>query len=407
MIPKEEGRQQATQATTADGNSKTHTTDGQPARKLGGSIWEKQLCNMGVYLHTDPPSLSWFAQDRLLANRAHLLTGIGGASKTTCLYHLGVAAVTGRLPWSWSIRRTGRAILVLAEDDKDNVHRAIHNIRNHGNLSDDECAQLEQRLKVFPMAGESCRLLTSGPNGTLKETDHAKELFELAKRTPELVFIGLDPALALTEGDELNQAHQRRLGEFVDRLALESGACVVLVSHAAKAMANADEVGSHNSRGGGAITDAVRGEYVLRTMTAAEAKRHGITDVVERKSHVQLVLTKGNCIPPTAYAPVWLKRGPGGLLSQVELEEVETGSIGRREQKALDILVELARKSVPSLKEWRAACIEAGIVTGNNDFAREKAMGRIRNKLVNAGLVEKGMGRGVCVPVVGDVGGED
>jgi hypothetical protein len=55
------------------------------------------------------------------------------------------------------------------------------------------------------------------------------------------------------------------------------GACVVLASHSAKALQGADEIGSHSSRGGGAITDAVRAEFVLRTMTAAEAKRYTTT----------------------------------------------------------------------------------------------------------------------------------
>jgi len=81
-------------------------------------------------------------------------------------------------------------------------------------------------------------------------------------------------------------AHQRRLGELVDRLALETGACVVLASHAAKATNQADELGNHTSRGSGAITDAVRGELALRTMTATEARKYGISDTAERKAAV-------------------------------------------------------------------------------------------------------------------------
>jgi RecA-family ATPase len=73
--------------------------------------------------------------------------------------------------------------------------------------------------------------------------------------------VGFDPALGITEGDEMNQAHQRRLGELMDRIAIDSGACVMVTTHAARSMLHADELGSHSSRGGGAITDAVRGEY--------------------------------------------------------------------------------------------------------------------------------------------------
>lgn len=364
-------------------------------------LWPTDSGNIADYLDTPPPALHWFAHERLLANRAHLLTGMGGTSKTTVLYHFGIAAVTGRLPWGWHIERTGAALLLLAEDDAANVHRVIAAHARHADLSPQERRMIAERLKVFPMAGKSCRLLAAGPNGTLHETKEAAGLFALARRTPELRFIGLDPALALTEGDEMSPAHQRRLGELADRLALETGACVVLASHAAKATNQADELGSHTSRGSGAITDAVRGELALRTMTAAEARKYGITETAERKAHVQLTLTKSNAAPPDAFVPVWLKRGTGGLLSLAELAESEAGTIGTRERKALDLLRELSATEAPQLMTWRSACEAAGLLTGKSADAREKAMQRILRALLAAGVVEQGMRRGVYAPVAG------
>ena len=365
------------------------------------TLWPADSGSIADYLDTPPPALHWFAHERLLANRAHLLTGMGGTSKTTVLYHLGIAAVTGRLPWGWQIERTGAALLLLAEDDAANVHRVIANHARHADLSPHERRLIAERLRVFPMAGKSCRLLAAGPNGTLHETKEAAGLFELAKRIPELRFIGLDPALALTEGDEMSPAHQRRLGELADRLALETGACVVLASHAAKASNMADELGSHTSRGSGAITDAVRGELALRTMTAAEARKYGISDTAERKAHVQLTLTKSNAAPPAAFVPVWLKRGTGGLLSLAELAESEAGTVGTRERKALDLLRELSAVEAPQLRDWRNACEAAGLLTGKSPDAKEKAMQRILRALTAAGEVEQGMRRGVYAPVAG------
>jgi hypothetical protein len=115
----------------------------------------------------------------------------------------------------------------------------------------------------------------------------------------------------------MNQAHQRRLGELMDRIAIDSGACVMVTTHAARSMLHADELGSHSSRGGGAITDAVRGEYALRTMTEKEGRRFGIEDRAQRQRYVQLAATKGNGLPPEAFAPLWLERGEHGLLHQV------------------------------------------------------------------------------------------
>lgn len=362
-------------------------------------VFPTESGSIADFLTSEPPELHWLIPDRLLSNRAHLLTGVGGTSKTTVLYHLGIGTVVGHLPWGWTFDRTGAALLLLAEDDGGNVHRAI--VKHRDNLSLKEQALIAERLRIFPMAGKQCRLLKAAANGTLEETEECRGLFNLAKSIPNLAFIGLDPALGLTEGDEMSPAHQRRLGELVDRLALETGAAVVLASHAAKAVSNADEVGTHTSRGSGAITDAVRAELVLRTMTAPEARKFGIKGIEERKAHVQLVLTKGNHAPPSAFVPVWLKRGAGGLLSLAELQEPEDDGIGVREERALDILKEMSKECAPKISEWRTACDAEGLVSGKTDSAKEKAMNRIAASLVQAGLVEKGMTKGVYVPVIG------
>jgi hypothetical protein len=362
-------------------------------------VFPTESGSIADFLNSEPPELHWLIPDRLLSNRAHLLTGVGGTSKTTVLYHLGIGTVVGHLPWGWKFDRTGTALLLLAEDDTGNVHRAI--VKHQETLSPKEQELIAERLRIFPMAGKQCRLLKAASNGTLEETEECRGLFNLAKSIPNLAFIGLDPALGLTEGDEMSPAHQRRLGELVDRLALETGASVVLASHAAKAVSNSDEVGTHTSRGSGAITDAVRAELVLRTMTSKEARKFNIKGIEEQKAHVQLVLTKGNHAPPSAFVPVWLKRGSGGLLSLAELQEVEDDGIGAREEQAYEILVEMSKVSTPKLKEWCLACEAAGLIRGDNYEALRKAMGRIATKLKSVGLIESGMTKGAYVPVIG------
>lgn len=361
--------------------------------------WPAMSGDVSEYLRTPPPALPWFARDRLLADRAHLLTGIGGSSKTRCLYHLAIGAILGHVPWGWEIERTGSAALFLTEDSPGNVHRTIAALVAYGGYSAAEVRLIGQRLRVYPLAGQEVRLMALEPGGILVETSCASGLFRTCKSTHDLRFIGLDPALGLTEGDEANPAHQRRLGELADRLALETGACVVLASHAAKALQSADEVGSHSSRGSGAITDAVRGEYVLRTMTAVEARTYGITEIEERKAHVQLVATKGNELPPDAFAPVWLKRGLGGVLQPADLQPAVADPVGRRELAALALLRELAAVSAPQLKDWRQACADGGLLTGDNPRAQERSMERIRDALLSAGMVERGTTRGVFLPV--------
>ena len=334
----------------------------------------------------------------MLAGRAHLLVGIGGSSKTRLLYHLAVAGIVGRLPWGWEIEQTGASVLILAEDTAEDVHRTLAALMEHGDFTDEERLLIGRRLKVYPMAGQGARLLAIFPGGVLLETGNAAGLIETCRDIDGLVFIGLDPALALTEGDEMNPAHQRRLGEFADRLAIETGACVVLATHAAKAIQGADELGSHSSRGSGAITDAVRGEFTLRTMTANEAMKYGVARIEERKAIVQLVATKGNYLRPDAFAPVWLTRGAGGVLSLAELDPTVPAAVRVEDLQALELLRNLALHKAPTKAEWQGACVQAGLVRSKSSEGARKALGRIYGRLFAAGLVEPGSGKGVVLP---------
>lgn len=371
-----------------------------PPHLLAHSVepWPKIEGDISAFLAVDPEPRKWLVRNRLLLGRAAVLTGIGGASKTTMLYHIALAAVLGRLPWDWEIDTTGTALLFLTEDTADDVHHSLAALAD--GMSDEEKELLSKKLKVFPMAGEEVRLL-SVDQGALFENARGLGLIERCKQAGDPVFIGIDPALAITEGEEMSQSHQRYLGQYADKLAISTGAAVMLVTHATKASANADELTSHQSRGGGGITDAVRAEFVLRTMTAKEAATYGISDPAERKRYVQLVCTKGNKLPHDAFAPLWLERGRGGMLAPAALEIGERPSTGLSlsDRRILEALRELCQVSTPSLSEWRAECARQKLVTGRTEDAMVTAMKRAVTRLIDAGVIRAGAGRGFYVPV--------
>lgn len=377
-----------------------HRTSEPSPNESGITSWPKGSGDISAFLNTQPSEIQWFCQERLLADRAHLLTGIGGSSKTRLLYHLAIGAVIGRLPWNWDIRRTGNAILFLAEDSPGNVHRSLSAIKNYSDLSQTELDLVAKRLKIFPLAGQDTKLLRLVPGIGLTTTSHVDALIQICRELGNVVFVGLDPAIALSEGDESNQSHQRRIGELADQIAIKLNACVVLTSHAAKILQSTDEVVSHSSRGGGAITDAVRAEYVLRGMTAPEAKRLGISDMESRKAHVQLVATKGNELPPNAYAPMWLIRGEEGVLCETAFStpDMPSGTLGKRELTALAIFKELNQNGTVTVARWARECVDRKLLSGSAASV-EKAIHRIKNALLSNGLIEPGSGRGIFTPV--------
>ncbi len=363
------------------------------------SAWPGIDGDISPLLTVEPTPRKWLVHNRLLLGRAAVLTGIGGSSKSTLLYHLALAGVLGRLPWGWRIDTTGTALLLLTEDTVDDVHHALAALTE--DLSDEERELVGRKLRVFPMAGEDVRLL-SIDQGTLFENSRGLGLIERCRQIEDLVFVGLDPALALTEGDEMSQSHQRFLGQYADKLAIATGATVMLVTHATKSSATADELTSHQSRGGGGITDAVRAEYVLRTMTPKEATQYGIGAQGDRKRYVQLTCTKGNKLPHDAFAPLWLERGHGGLLYPAELalaEKTDERSLSLKDRRILDLLGEMCQVATPTRQEWRLECERRGLIAGRTEDARLSAMKRTIACLLEAGAIKSGVARGFYVPV--------
>lgn len=365
--------------------------------------WHEPL-DVSRLILTEPPERAWLFHERLELGRGALATGIGGSSKTRWLYHLALGAVTGRLPWGWEVCRTGRAVLVLTEDTAADVHATLYHTAKGLGLSPDEANQAASRMTIYALAGVDVRLLDFTEEG-LTKSDRFDTLTETVETMGDVVFIGLDPALGLTAGDELDQAHQRALGKMADDLAVRTGAAVMLVTHATKASSTSEELTSHQSRGGGAITDAVRAEYALRTMTQKEARKAGIDDLEERKRHVQLVATKGNHLPPSAFVPVWLRRGRHGVLEPADVEFSSVSSApSRLHLNIRAVLHDLGKGEDVQLAEWRAACIAQRLIKPGDPETQRKSMNRAVAALVKAGEVEPGDARGLYRPVL--VGGE-
>lgn len=367
---------------------------------------ESARANTRLMLESTPSKLDFFIDNRILAGRGFLITGLGGSSKSRLLYHLAIGAAVGHLPWGWEIKQEGKAVLFLTEDTLEDVHRTLHAIAREIKLTDEEMDRVADRVICIPLAGELFQMLEIRGHELRRNA-----LFEAVRKYVEDIgdvrFIGLDPALSLTQGDEMQQAHQRALGQLADHLAVQTGAACALVSHAAKGITAKETLDSHNSRGGGAITDAVRAEITMRNMTPDEARKARVLDADERHYFVQMAVTKANHLPPSAKAPIWLKRGAGGALLPADLGVnaivAQSPAEDRQMMDCLMVLVALCKSGHPTLKEWRDECVYLGIVkvssgSANPDEAVKKAFQRIVTGLRDTGRIESAA-RGHWSPV--------
>lgn len=368
------------------------------------SGWNFKPCDVRHMMSTPAPPIPWLFDHRWQSGRGYLLTGIGGSSKTRMMYMQAIAAITGVCAWGWSVVKTGKAVLILTEDTEEEAHLTLESTINVMGLTDTQREMVAENITIFALAGENVKLLEM--RGTvLHESETLHGLEKMIMELGDVVFIGLDPALGLTEGDENSQNHQRTLGRCADNLAVRTGAAVAVISHATKASNNADELNSHNSRGGGSITDAMRGEYSMRTMTAKEAQKAGVTDITERKRLVQLVATKGNHLPPEAFVPIWFRRVEGGALTVAEISmDKPAGTVSKSHRKVYDVLVsEYAKTNEPvKLSDLKERCIFESAIQCPTPEAITKSLTRAMKALCDAGMATT-PSRGKYLPVwIGD-----
>ena len=358
--------------------------------------WHFIPFDMTKVMRDEPKPIKWLFGHRMPGNRGGLLTGLGGTSKTQMLYQMAAAAILGTCPWGWSVDNPGKALLILTEDDENDPHITLHTIKMAMGLNAEQCRKIEENLIIYPLAGEDLKLMIRDPESkSLIGSGYLGALEEMIKGVRDVAFVGIDPALGVTEGDEASQTDQRALGRMADNLAVRCDCAVIILTHGTKGSLQSEEITSHSSRGGGAITDAVRVEYGMRTMTAKEATKFGITHIAERETYVQMKVTKGNRIPPDAKVPVWFRRGRGGFLEVVELTEAAAGGISPLAKRVLDVMVEMdPDNNGVRLQDWRQHCADKHIIGGPTDEAVKKAMERAVKNL-GAHVAKKEGERGI------------
>lgn len=327
------------------------------------------------------------------AGRAALITGLGASSKSTVLKVLAIAVTTGRSALGLNIPKPGKAVLILAEDTAEDAYRSLDAIFQSMSLSDEEIALVHKRLFIFAAAGKDCVIVSNSESDDDKKPQRLEKLLKFITQLGDVRLVGLDPAIALSRGRELDELAQRDLANAVEKIAISTGAAVLVISHAAKSVQHQQEVSSHSSRGSGAITDAFRLEVLMRVMTSKEAKSFQI-DEAQRHRFVRMQVTKANSLPPDLMRPAWLERVSGGALKLVNLAPAAV----TRPRRALELFVEADPETgelVPtamSFSAWKLKASEAGLLTGTTDSARDMSARRLLAAIKSSKWIEETQG---------------
>jgi len=204
------------------------------------------------------PVRDWLVEDLAPMRKVTGLYGDGGTGKTLLAIQLAVAVATGGTFLEKEVR-SGKSYLLLAENDREDSHLTLHAVCEAMGLT---LADLGN-MRIASRAGLDNVLMA-----LLQNEFRATKLFEQLLR--EVIDFGptvvvLDTAADLFGGNE-NDRHQVRrfMSECCTRLAVATGAAVILCAHPSVA-------GLRSNEGGGGSTawnNSMRSRLYLRRETS-------------------------------------------------------------------------------------------------------------------------------------------
>lgn len=272
-------------------------------------------------LSTPPPKRDYVFANVVVPASVAVMAGVGGTAKTTLAIQF---AIQGALSQKLGSIQVGKfsSMMFLGEETADERDRRFGALSV--GLNPFDRALIEKNVYCHGAAGDDLRL-TFMMDGNVQESTLVDQIIDLAKQHASQAdypvgLIVLDHARLVMAGDPLSADHVTALLRALTRIAVETGAAVLLLAHSPKSTYGKEgEADPSEVFGSGAFVDHTRSAFVLHTMREKEAKHFGLSDA-ERKEHVSLNVVKANYGPSgTSW---WFKKVPIIGWQAIKLEPV-------------------------------------------------------------------------------------
>lgn len=251
----------------------------------------------------------------LIRGSVGALVAPGGAGKSVFALQLSVWLTSGADTLGLGKAPIDQSVAYLsAEDPVPVLGERLYAIGEL--LSDQQKMKVEDNLMVMPLDGIRPNLLSS---------TWIPALQGLAEEHDLIIF---DTLRRFHECDENDGGAMARLLGNLELIASRTGCSILFLHHTSKA-ALWNEAGDQQqaSRGSSVLTDNVRWQSYLATMTPGEAKKYRITtEPISR--YVRFGVSKANYHP--GIHPRWFIRGTAGMLQPVDLVAQASKRIQRR-----------------------------------------------------------------------------
>jgi len=246
------------------------------------------------------------------------LVSPGGAGKSMLAMILAHQIASGRDLLGFGETKTGRVVYLSGEDDEDELGYRLAAIGPMLSL-EDRGACIE-KLMMVDFTKDIKRL----------ESKEFQEELEMAAAGTRLIII--DTLRVFHGADENNASEMTHIISLMRSIAAKHQCSILFLHHSSKAMAvsGAGDM-QQASRGSSVLTDNIRWQSYLVTMTEKEAeslseRTDGAPIGSDRKGYfVKFGISKQNYGQP--FEEKWYRRGLGGILEPVQLRESNTKSL--------------------------------------------------------------------------------
>ncbi|MFT4195950.1 AAA family ATPase [Ottowia sp.] len=351
-------------------------------------LFDISEADISPLLRTSPPPRRWLLRDMLPLGIVGMLVAPGGTGKSQFVLQMGVTVATGiPLCGVWQVGERGKALLLLAEDEIDEVQRRLNRIITELSPSHPAmAADLRQGLLIKSLTARNNLMTRAQRRGDVEATDYVDRLLLTVAGIPDLKLIVIDPASRFRGGDENSADDATRFVEQLERVRHATGATVLVCHHVNKASMNpaSGTRGQSATRGSSAMTDGVRWQLNLAS-PGTDAKK----GLDASKHYLSAELTKSNYGPPID-AEILIRK-PNGYLVGLRA--------GGTPVTLEDRVLQLIRDEATLGKSYSASQIENTFGGENGTLKTGKvAVRKAIKALLNAGTIRRIRGKLVAMP---------
>ena len=180
------------------------------------------------YMLAEPEPLDWAVQDTFLTETVGLISGNGGAGKSTLMMQLATCATLG-IPWLGLNVKPGKALMLACEDDRRIVRWRQRQI-NHA-LGYDMADVLDAGLDIIPRAGKDNTLMEPERFSRKMQRTALMDKLETRCLRTGIQIVIIDTVSKTFAGQNFDE---RMVTQYVDemhRLAELIGGIVLLTQH--------------------------------------------------------------------------------------------------------------------------------------------------------------------------------